>query len=80
MKIKQWKSDEFCKMAIKNGFTFNRQTGSHLIYTNKDGRHMSIPLNLNSLIAKRLIKENGLIVIGKKNNKNKKQEACYHLK
>lgn len=75
MKIKQWKSDEFCKMATKNGFSFDRQSGSHLIYRNQNGIHMSIPVNLNCLIARRLIKENNLVVIDKKSKKKRNVTA-----
>lgn len=58
--MKQWTHDEFCKMAEKNGFYYMRNNGSHSIYVNEQGHHMSIPLNLACVIARRLIKENNL--------------------
>lgn len=58
--MKQWKFDDFCKLAKKNGYCFLRSKGSHHIYKNTEGQHMSIPLKLESVIARRLIKENKL--------------------
>ena len=58
--MKQWTHDEFCKMAMRNGFYYMRSNGSHSIYVNKEGHHMSIPLKLACVIARRLIKENKL--------------------
>jgi predicted RNA binding protein YcfA (HicA-like mRNA interferase family) len=47
-------------MAERNGFYYMRSNGSHSIYVNKEGHHMSIPLKLVCVIARRLIKENNL--------------------
>ena len=58
--VKQWTHDEFCRMAEKNGFYYMRSNGSHSIYVNKEGHHMSIPYKLVWVIARRLIKENNL--------------------
>jgi len=59
--MKQWTHDEFCRMARRNGFYYRRNNGSHSIYVNKGGHHMSVPYKLACVIAKRLIKENKLI-------------------
>lgn len=58
--MRQWTHDEFCKMAERNGFYYMRSNGSHSIYVNKEGHHMSIPLKLACVIARRLIRENNL--------------------
>jgi len=58
--MRQWTHDEFFKMAERNGFYYMRSNGSHSIYVNKEGHHMSIPLKLACVIARRLIKENNL--------------------
>lgn len=58
--MKQWTHEEFCRMAERNGFYYMRSNGSHSIYVNKEGHHMSIPLKLACVIARRLIKENNL--------------------
>lgn len=57
----QYTHREFVKIVEANGFSFDRQIGSHGIYVNKEGRHISIPLKLRCVIARRLIKENKLI-------------------
>ena len=64
--MKQWTHDEFCKMAERNGFYYMRSNGSHSIYVNKEGHHMSIPLKLACVIARRLIRENNLNIYTKR--------------
>lgn len=54
--MKQWTHREFIKVLKYNGFIYNRHNGDHAIYI-KEGRHISIPQKLNSVIARRLIKE-----------------------
>lgn len=58
--MKQYTQREFIKVCKANGFHFNRQNGGHSIYINKNGKHISIPSNLECVIARRLIKENNL--------------------
>lgn len=58
--MKQYTQREFIKVVKRNGFRYNRCNGSHSIYTNDIGKHISIPKNLESVIARRLIKENNL--------------------
>ena len=58
--LRQWTHDEFCRMAERNGYYYMRSNGSHSIYVNKEGHHMSIPYKLVWVIARRLIKENHL--------------------
>lgn len=60
--MKQYTSREFTKIVQRNGFKYNRSSGSHSIYTNDNGRHISIPKKLECVIARRLIKENNLKV------------------
>ncbi len=64
--MKQYTQKEFIKIVERNGFQYNRYKGSHAIYTNNEGRHISIPKNLECVIALRLIKENNLNVNLKK--------------
>lgn len=59
--MKQFTHREFVRVVVANGFYYNRQSGGHAIYLNEKGRHISIPLKLESVIAARLIKENNLI-------------------
>lgn len=58
--MKQYTQREFIKVVVRNGYTFTRSRGSHSIYTNTEGNHISIPRHLESVIALRLIKENNL--------------------
>ena len=64
--MRQYTSREFIKIVEFNGFYYNRCNGDHAIYVNDRGRHISIPKNLESVIARRLIKENNLIIDIKK--------------
>ena len=59
--MKQYTLREFIKIVEFNGFYYNRTRGGHSIYMNKNGVHISIPRNLECVIARRLIRENHLI-------------------
>lgn len=61
-KLRQWTRREFCSVLKNNGFQLKRYSGSHSIYLNSDGKHISVPRCLNACIALRLIKENNLKV------------------
>ena len=74
--MKQYTSREFIKIVEKNGFYYDRHNGSHAIYVNDEGRHISIPHNLECVIARRLIKENNLDINLKK--KSKMTESGYY--
>ena len=67
--MKQYTSREFIKIVEKNGFYYDRHNGSHAIYVNDEGRHISIPHNLECVIARRLIKENNLVTDIKRRRK-----------
>ena len=58
----EWTVDDFVKMLKRNGYTYNknRGKGGHSIYTNEAGNHISVPLRIKAVIARRLIKENNL--------------------
>ena len=60
--MRQYTSREFIKIVEFNGFYYRRHNGDHAIYVNDKGRHISIPKNLERVIARRLIKENNLEV------------------
>lgn len=67
--MKQYTQLEFIKVVRRNGFFYNRHSGDHAIYVNNKGRHISIPHKLESVIARRLIKENNLDVNIKRRRK-----------
>ena len=60
--MRQYTLREFIKIVEFNGFYYDRCTGDHAIYVNDKGKHLSIPKNLECVIALRLIKENNLEV------------------
>lgn len=60
--MRQYTSREFVKIVEFNGFHYNRCKGGHAIYVNDKGKHISIPRNLECVIARRLIKENNLVI------------------
>lgn len=59
--MQQFNIRKFIKIITNNGFTFKRQTGGHLIY-DRNGIHISVPRNLKSVIALKLIKQYNLIL------------------
>ena len=67
--MRQYTSREFIKIIEFNDFYYDRHNGDHAIYVNDKGRYISIPKNLECVIARRLIKENNLITDIKKKKK-----------
>lgn len=72
--MKQYTQREFIRIVQKNGYLYSRHSGDHAIYV-KDGKHISIPQNLECVIARRLIRENNLII----KTKNKSKKVSLHL-
>lgn len=70
--MKQYTQREFIRICVANGFYYSRHKGDHAIYINYKGRHISIPKHLESVIARRLIKENNLEINTKKLKKEKR--------
>lgn len=64
--MQQFTKRQFIKIVEKNGYHFSRNSGSHSIYVNNKGKHISIPLSMNICVIRRLIKENNLIIDGYK--------------
>lgn len=58
--MKQFNSREFKKLLRNNGYDYVRSNGSHDIFSNGEF-NIVVPIHLNMMIAKRLIKENNLI-------------------
>lgn len=70
--MKQFTHREFVRVVVANGFYYDRHSGDHAIYLNEKGRHISIPKKLESIIARRLIRENNLEINIKKLKKEKR--------
>lgn len=49
--MRQYASREFIRIVKFNGFRYSRHSGDHAIYVNDKGRHISIPRNLECVIA-----------------------------
>ena len=64
--MKQFTSREFIKIVKLNCYFYNRSNRDHDIFINDNGDHISIPNHLECVIARRLIKENNLIIDIKK--------------
>ena len=60
--MKQFTSREFIKIVKLNGYFYNRSNRDHDIFINDNGDHISIPNHLECVVARRLIKENNLII------------------
>ena len=58
--MKQWTNKEFTTVLHMNGFYFDRWNGSHSIYVNTEGNHISVPKSMSAPVIRRLIKENNL--------------------
>lgn len=59
--MKQWTKKDYCKMLERNGYHYYREgKGSHSIYTNSVGTHITVGKTINPCIAQRTIKENNL--------------------
>lgn len=51
---------EMRKILKRNKYHFDRYSGDHAIYVKEGCNHISINKHLNPMVARRLIKENGL--------------------
>ena len=60
--MKQFTSREFIKIVKLNGYFYNRSNRDHDIFINDNEDRISIPNHLECVIARRLIKENNLII------------------
>lgn len=60
--MKQYTQREFIRIVEKNGFHYDRHSGSHAVYVNDRGKHISIPKKPECVITHRLIKEHNLKV------------------
>ena len=60
----EWDTDDFIRMVRRNGYQLlkKRGKGVHSIYQNSLGEHISIPLKVKAVIARRLRKEHNLDV------------------
>lgn len=50
-KLPQVKSRDLVKIALKLGFKFRDQSGSHAVYVHQDGRKTTIPIHPSDTIG-----------------------------
>jgi predicted RNA binding protein YcfA (HicA-like mRNA interferase family) len=62
-RMKVYERREFEKILSSNGYTLKRNSGSHHIYVNESGRHITVKYPINPCISRRLIKEYELKII-----------------
>lgn len=61
---------ECSRILEYNGFNFHHQSGSHAIWRNERGKHISIKVSVvNACVWRRLVKENNLDECINKNKK-----------
>lgn len=60
--MRQYTKRDFIRILKKNGYFYSRNNGSHEIYVNRSGNHISVPRSMNMCITRRLIKENNLFI------------------
>lgn len=74
MHYKVFSVREFQEVLKFNGYYLSRSKGDHLIYVNSEGRHISIPATkVNPMVARRLIKENNLLLFDERKNIEEKE-------
>ena len=61
MKYKVYSKKEWLKLLADNGYSLERDNGSHKIYKNCDGDTILFPKSFNPMIIRRTIKEHKLI-------------------
>ena len=60
---KTYNKKEIHRILRKNGWNVERQTGSHVVYENNCGHHITITVRgCNKMIWQRLVKEYNLVI------------------
>ena len=62
--MRQWPKKDYCRMLERNVYHYDREgKGSHSIYTNHEGIHITVSKDINPCVARRIIKEHNLNVV-----------------
>ena len=56
-KLPKLTGKELAKIAVKLGFVFDHQTGSHMVFKHPDGRRTVVPVHANEDLGKGLLRE-----------------------
>ena len=50
--MRQWTKKDYCRMLERNGYHYDREgKGSHSIYTNHKGIHITVSKNINPCVG-----------------------------
>ena len=55
-KLPRITAKEAIRLIEKSGFSFVRQSGSHKIYKNKEGRRVTVPYHTGKILHPKLLK------------------------
>lgn len=69
--MKEYSVKDFSAILRRNDWKYSHTTGSHAVYKKKKSVSISIPIikkTVSKPLARRLIKEHGLVVEGKNND------------
>jgi len=56
MRLPRLTAREIATVLIKVGFVLSRQSGSHQIYKNKDGKRVTVPFHTNKILHPKVLK------------------------
>jgi predicted RNA binding protein YcfA (HicA-like mRNA interferase family) len=56
MRLPRLTAREIVTVLIKVGFVLSRQSGSHQIYKNKDGKRVTVPFHKNKILHPKVLK------------------------
>ncbi len=60
--MKEYSFRSFERILKKNGYRYQRTTGSHYIYKGKGGEAVVVPYHLKAVISNKIIRENNLVI------------------
>jgi predicted RNA binding protein YcfA (HicA-like mRNA interferase family) len=56
MRLPRLTAREIIAVLLKVGFVLSRQSGSHQIYKNKDGKRVTVPFHANKILHPKVLK------------------------
>jgi len=56
MRLPRLTAKEIIAVLLKVGFVLSRQSGSHQIYKNKDGKRVTVPFHANKTLHPKMLK------------------------
>ena len=56
MRLPKLTAKEIITVLLKVGFVLSRQSGSHQIYKNRDGKRVTVPFHTNKILHPKVLK------------------------